>query len=346
MTPDLIDLVSDTATRPTPGMRRAMAEAEVGDEQRGEDPSVNRLCERIAVLLGKEDAIFLPSGTMCNQVAIAVHCRPGDEVYGAETAHIFSTEGAGPAVLAGAQCWPIATETGIFTPDDLARAVRPGRRQAPNARLIEVEQTVNRTGGVVWPLAALRAVGDFAKARGLIVHMDGARLFNAGVASGVSVRDFAAPCDSVWIDLSKGLGCPVGGVLAGSAAFIEAAWRWKYRLGGAMRQAGILAAAGLYALDHHVERLADDHANARLLADSIADVPGIAVLNPGVETNMVFIEVSASGKSAPDFAAALEARGVRLGASSATELRAVTHLDVDAEGIGKAARAIRAVACG
>jgi threonine aldolase len=317
-----IDLRSDTKTLPTPGMRRAMADAEVGDEQVGEDPTVNRLCARVSELLDKESALFLPSGTMCNQIAILVHCRPGDEILAADSAHIITSEAAGAAALAGAQIRPLAGARGIFSADQVAEAIRPSKRNAPLSRLVEIEQTVNRGGGAVWPLAAIEAVGATARENGLCVHMDGARLMNAVVATGVPAAKFAAPCDSVWLDLSKGLGCPVGGVLAGSRAFIDAAWRWKHRLGGAMRQAGILAGAGLYALDHHLGRLADDHENAKLLAERLANIPGVRLEMP-IETNLVFFDIAESGWSAESESARKAAQGCapsRISASHATIL--------------------------
>jgi threonine aldolase len=322
-------------------MRAAIAQAAVGDEQRGEDPCVNQLCERVANLLGKEAALFLPSGTMCNHVAIAVHCRPGDELIAAESSHIITSEGAGAAVLAGTLVRAIACERGIFTGEDVARAVRPRRAKSPRSRLLAVEQTHNRGGGSIWPLAALQSVAKSARAHGLALHMDGARLLNAVVASGVAAKVFAAPFDSVWLDLSKGLGCPVGGVLAGSGSFIEAAWVWKHRLGGALRQAGILAAAGLYALDHHVERLAEDHANARAFAQRIARIRGIR-LDPGnVETNLVFFDVEETGRTAEEIAARLRSSGVRIGVEDLHRMRAVTHLDVDRAAVELAADALK-----
>jgi len=337
---NLIDLSSDTSTRPSPGMRRAMAEAEVGDEQRAEDPTTNALQERVAGLLGKEAAVFLPSGTMCNQVALLVHCRPGDEVIAADMAHIFTSEAGGGSVFAGVQTWPLATKRGIFTGAEVEAALRQtGGRHAPRSRLVAVEQTVNRSGGAVWPLDAIENVARTAKRHGLAVHMDGARILNAVAAGGIAADRMAAYCDSVWIDLSKGLGCPAGGVLAGSRAFIEEAWRWKHRMGGALRQSGMLAAAGIYALDHNVDRLAEDHANAKRLAEMIGAIPGIRVMNPEVETNIVFIDPSSSGHKPKEIAAALLRHGVRMGPSYGGMIRAVTHLDVTAGDMETAARA-------
>ena len=340
----LIDLSSDTATRPSTGMRKAMAEAEVGDEQIGADPSTNALQERVAELLGKEAAVFLPSGTMCNQIALLVHCRPGDEVIAADVAHIFTSEAGGGSCLAGVQTWPLASRKGLFAASDLVAAVRdPVGRHSPRSRLVALEQTVNRGGGAVWPLAEIEAVADAARQRGLSLHMDGARILNAQVASGVSAKRMAAAVDSVWLDLSKGLGCPVGGVLAGSRAFIDEAWAWKHRLGGAMRQSGILAAAGLYALDHNVERLAEDHANARRLAEIIGRLDGIRIMNPEVETNIVFLDPSASGRRPKEIVAALAQRGVRMGTSYGGMIRAVTHLDVGRDDIETAGTAFARV---
>lgn len=338
-----VDLYSDTQTRPTPPMRRAIAEAAVGDEQRGEDPSVNRLCARVAELLGKEEAVFLPSGTMANEIAILVHCRPGDEIIADRTAHVREFEGGGPAALAGALVHPLDGEAGVFTAAQLEAAIREDSRYAPRSRLVSVEQTSNLGGGTVWPLAAIREVAGVARRHGLRLHMDGARLMNAAVASGIAAAAFAVPFDSAWIDLSKGLGCPAGAVLAGPRDFIAEAWRWKQRIGGALRQAGILAAAGLYALDHHVARLAEDHDNARHFARLVAAVEGIAVEPARIETNIVFLDVEGTGLAAAEVAAALEARGVRVGALGRYRVRAVTHLDIDRAGVEEAAAALRAV---
>jgi threonine aldolase len=336
----IVDLSSDTSTRPSPGMRNAMAEAEVGDEQKAEDPTTNALQERVAELLGKEAAMFLPSGTMCNQIALLVHCRPGDEVIAADMAHIFTSEAGGGSALAGVQTWPIATKRGIFSGAEAQAAVRePGGRHGPRSRLVAVEQTVNRGGGAVWPLEAIEDVSRTARRHGLAVHMDGARILNAVVASGIAANRIAAPVDSVWLDLSKGLGCPVGGVLAGSRDFIEEAWQWKHRLGGALRQSGVLAAAGVYALDHNVERLAEDHGNARRLADMLGAIAGIRIMNPEVDTNIVFVDPTASGKSPKEIVAGLVEHGVRMGTSYGGMIRAVTHLDVTADDMEIAARA-------
>ncbi len=338
---NLVDLFSDTMTRPSAGMRKAMAEAEVGDEQRGEDPTTNALQDRCAELLGKEAALFLPSGTMCNQIALAVHCRSGDEIIAPDNAHIFTFEGGGAAAIAGAHNRSIPHVNGIFTGASVAAAVRPPMRHAPKSRVVAIEQTMNLGGGAVWSMAQIDDIAKTAKAHGLILHMDGARLPNAAVASGVSAKAMCAPCDSTWIDLSKGLGCPVGGVLAGSKDFIAEAWRWKHRLGGAMRQSGILSAAGLYALDHNWERLAEDHANARSFAGVAAEIKGIKLVYPTTESNLVFLDVSGTGKTAAAISDAALSHGVRIGAMGPMLMRAVTHLDVNAAGIAAAGAALR-----
>ncbi len=340
----LIDLFSDTATRPSAGMRKAMAEAEVGDEQRGEDPTTRALEDRVAVLLGKAAAVFLPSGTMCNQIALAVHCQAGDEVIGADKCHIFNYEAAGGAVTARAHNFPIKTTHGIFSGADVDAAVRPiGSRHHPRSRLVTIEQTQNLGGGAVWTLEQVADVAASARRHKLALHMDGARLPNAVAASGISAAAMSEGCDSVWFDLSKGLGCPVGGVLAGSKEFINEAWRWKHRMGGAMRQSGIIAAAGLYALDHNINRLTEDHSNAKRLASVLGATKGVTVLNPKVETNLLFLDVSATGRSAPDISAALLQKGVRIGAMTPVMLRAVTHLDVSRDDIETACAAWKAV---
>lgn len=337
-----VQLFSDTKTRPSKAMLEAMMRAETGDEQAGEDPTTNALCERVADMLGKEAALFLPSGTMCNQIALAVHCRPGDEVICEATSHIVNFEVGGAAAIAGAMINAIHGARGMFGADQLRAALRPAMRHVPKPKMVAVEQTSNLGGGSVWPLSQLADVADAARNTGLALHMDGARLLNAVVASDVSAADYAAVTDSVWIDLSKGLGCPVGAVMAGSEAFIEDAWIWKQRLGGSMRQSGVLAAAGLYALDNNVDRLADDHANARRFAELANHIPGIAVNAASVETNIVFFDVSATGIPAPEISQRLAARGVRIGAMGPDSMRAVTHLDVDRAGVDEAAEALRA----
>lgn len=331
----MIDLASDVKTRPTAAMRQAMAMAEVGDEQAFEDPTVNALCERVAALLGKEAALFAPSGAMCNQLAIATWCRPGDEVLCERTAHIAVYEAGGPAANAGVMMHAIHGQRGQFTADELHASFRAKWRHCPQPSLVCVEQTANLGGGSVWPLDQLNGVAELAHARGLRTHMDGARLLNACAATGIAARDYAGHFDSVWIDFSKGLGAPIGACLAGSREFIERAWVIKQRLGGAMRQAGIIAAGALYALDHHVDRLGEDHANARRLAQGLAPLRGVILDAAHIETNIVFFELDivALGFNAHEFSRRLAAHGVRIGPFDDRTLRAVTHLDVSSADI-------------
>ncbi len=337
---DAVNLLSDTQTRPTAAMRAAIAAADVGDEQRGEDPTVNALQDRVAALLGLQAALFLPSGTMCNAIGFQLHLRPGDELLLHASAHPVGFEAGGPAALAGAMIRTLPGEGGIFEADAVRAAIRPvGDRHAPRTRCVSVEQTTNLGGGRVWPLEQCVSVLGAAAEHGLRTHLDGARLLNAVVASGVPAADWARGFDTAWIDFSKGLGAPVGAALAGSAELIEEAFRLKHRLGGAMRQAGIIAAAGLYALDHHVDRLAEDHARARRLAEGLATLPGVELEPASVETNIVVLDVP----DAPAFSAALAERGVRIGAIGPRRLRAVTHLDVDDDGIERALAAARQI---
>ena len=342
--PVRVNLYSDTQTRPSAAMKAAMMAAEVGDEQHGDDPTVHALCDRMAALLGKEAAVFLPSGTMCNEIAILTHCRRGDEVIAHETAHIVAAEGGAPGALAGVSVLGLPGPRGQFDLDTLRGAFRERRRNAPPQTLLEVEQTANLGGGTVWPLDRLAAVAAAAREQGLATHMDGARLMNAVVAAGVPAAEMAAGFDSVWLDFTKGLGAPLGAVLCGSAAFIDAAWQWKQRLGGSLRQAGICASACLYALDHHVARLAEDHENAAALARGLAQVPGLKVETP--ETNLVFFETEATGLSADVLAARTRAEGVQLSTMGRFRVRACTHLDVDRAGIETAIAVIRAAARG
>jgi threonine aldolase len=325
--PVRINLLSDTQTRPTPAMREAMARAEVGDEQIGDDPTVNLLCERVADLLGKEAAVFMPSGTMCNVSATLVHCRAGDEILAHETAHIIAREGGAHAALGGFQITPLKGDDGQFAPDTLRQALHPKSRYQPPQVLVSVEQTANIGGGTIWKKAALDQVVSIARSAGMATHMDGARLLNATVATGISARDMASGWDSAWIDFSKGLGAPIGGAIAGSRAFIDEVWRWKQRLGGSMRQAGVCAAACVYALDHNVDRLADDHANARALARGLTQINGIEVQEP--ETNLVFFKPDGAGVSGHRMVAELRKRGVLLALMDG-RIRACMHLDVTA----------------
>jgi threonine aldolase len=334
-----VNLYSDTQTRPTQAMREAMARAEVGDEQRRLDPTTSLLEERVAELLGQEAALFLPSGTMCNQIALRLHIRPGgDELILDRTAHPINFEAGGPAVQSGAMIRALEGEGGMFTPEQFEAAIRiDPTRHMPRSRLVSVEQTTNLGGGRVWPLTAIDGVLEVARRHGLRAHLDGARLMNAVVASGAPAADYASRFDTAWIDFTKGLGAPVGAALAGSRELIDEAWRWKQMMGGAMRQSGIIAAACLYSLDHHVERLADDHHNARVLADGLAQLPAVTLDPATVETNIIVFGV-------PDARRLMAAVGeqVELNLVDAQHIRAVTHMDVDEAGVRRALDAIAA----
>lgn len=321
------DFYSDTKTKPTPDMRRAVLDCEVGDEQKGEDPTTTALVERVASLLGKEAAVFLPSGTMCNEIAINVHTQPGDDVACERSSHIVNFETGGPAAISGVMTNVIDGQYGIFEPDQAEQAIRPSSRYAPRSSLLCVEQTANMGGGAVWPVDKLDAVAAVAKSAGLATHMDGARLMNAVVKSGESAAAHAAGYDSVWIDFTKGLGAPIGAVLAGSAEFIDAAWRVKQRLGGAMRQSGIAASMCHYALDHHVDRLADDHALAASIGERVAAMPQVDQVLP-VETNIVIFDVAQSAPTAAQLVKTLAADDIAVGGFGERRLRIVTHLDV------------------
>jgi threonine aldolase len=317
-------------------MRRVIADAEVGDDQKGEDPTVNRLQARVAELLGTEAALFLVSGTMCNNVAVAALTERGDAVLVERRAHLLRSEAGGAAVASGVVLDQVEGERGHFTPEQVSAALSPGTLHIPRTAVVSLEQTHNFAGGTVWPLEQYRAVCDAAHAGGAAVHVDGARLPNAVVASGVPFRAWAEPVDSIWIDFTKGLGAPIGAVLASSADLVARARRYKHVFGAAMRQAGIAAAGCLYALDHHVDRLAEDHAHAERLADGLRDL-GCAV-DP-VETNIVFFDPPGA---VPAFLAGLASQGVRMGAV-AGRVRALTHLDVDDAGIDDALAAAKAV---
>ncbi len=334
-----IDLRSDTVTRPTPGMRRAMAEAEVGDDVYGEDPTVRALEVRVAERLGLESALFVPSGTQGNQVAIGVHTRPGEEVILEEGSHPFHYENGAIAALWGVQPRTVVGQRGLLTPAQIQAASRGKDDHLPRSRLLILENTHNRGGGTVWKPGAFADAVAAARIAGLLVHLDGARLFNAEVAAGVPASTWGSLTDSTTVCFSKGLGAPVGSVVAGSKAFVAEARRLRKRLGGGMRQAGILAAACLYALDHHVARLVEDHENARVLARRLADVPGVRVELDRVETNMVYAEVPVEG---PPLVARLRAAGLLVNSVGPHALRLVCHLDVDRVGCERAVDILRA----
>src|ERR1700704_1171132 len=341
--PVRINLLSDTQTRPTPAMREAIARAEVGDEQIGDDPTVNLLCERVAELLGKQAAVFMPSGTMCNVAATLVHCRPGDEILAHESAHIIAREGGAHAALGGFQITPLPGADGQFSPETFRKALHPRTRYQPPQTVVSVEQTANIGGGTIWKKAALDEVVKIAKSNGLATHMDGARLLNACVATGIPASDMAEGWDSAWIDFSKGLGAPVGGVIAGSPDFSSGVWRGKQRLGGSMRQAGICAAACVYALDHHIDRLAEHHANARALARGLSQIAGMEVQQP--ETNLVFFNPDGAGVTGESMVANLRQRGVLL-AMMDGRIRACTHLDITADMIEETVGLLREIVRG
>jgi threonine aldolase len=340
----IIDLRSDTVTRPTPAMREAMARAEVGDDVYGEDPTVNLLQERVAALLGKEAALFVPSGTMANQLSLGLLTRPGDEIVCDAGAHCISFETGALSALWGVQARAIAAPRGLLDPRDVEAAIRPQGDPYPRTRVIELENTHNRGGGAVYPLDRVRALGELARRRGLHLYMDGARLWNACAASGLRPADYAAEATLASVCLSKGLGAPAGSLVCGPRALVAEGRRLRKRLGGGMRQAGILAAAGLHALDHHLARLPEDHENARRLADGLAALPGATLALP-VETNLVF--VAFAGRSAADLSRRLAAEGVLANpeGSRPDMLRFVTHLDVSRADVDEALRrAARALA--
>lgn len=338
----MIDLYSDTKTRPGAAMRQAMFDAEVGDEQQLEDPTVLKLLNVTAERLGQESAIFLPSGTMANEIAIMLHCEPGSELIAHEASHCLNFESGAPSGLAGAMIKGVKGPNGFFTAEDVHNAIRPKRRLYPQSRLVIVEQTTNMGGGAVWPLDQMQAVVAAAREHGLALHLDGARLWNASIASGVALQDYAKMFDTVFVDFTKGLGAPFGAVLAGKSEIIERAWTLKQRLGGSMRQAGIMAAGCLYALENNFDRLADDHANAIKLAEFLKGIPGLVVEAPA--TNMVFADVSALGMSGQQFQDTLASEGIRISAVGPHRIRAVTHLDISAEDIETVAQAIAKIA--
>jgi len=338
-----IDLRSDTVTLPSPAMRQAMAAAPVGDDQYGEDASVNRLQERLAELLGKEAALFVPSGTMANQIALKILTHPGDDVVVGDEAHIVWHESGAAAANSGVQ-FTVVGQGGLFTAADLRAAYKPpGHIVFPPTTLVAIENTHNRGGGVVFPQTEAVAICETARELGLASYLDGARLFNTAAASGHSLAELAAPFDFVSVALSKGLGCPVGSLIAGRYAGIVRARRARRMFGGAMRQSGILAAAGLYALDNNFSRLVDDHANARLLAERLAGLRGVRLDLATVESNIVIFRMEESAPDAATIVARAEEAGVRVSAFGERTVRAVTHLDVSREQCRRAADLLAAV---
>jgi len=337
----MIDLRSDTATRPTPGMRAAMASAEVGDDVLGEDPTINALQERVADYLGMEAALFVPSGTMSNQIGIRAHTQPGDELLCESTNHIYVWEAGGPAALSGVTCRTIEGDYGVLDVTQLDDKIRPLNDHYVRTRIVCLENTHNRGGGRVYPIEKIQAISEWAHANGLTMHLDGARLWNAVVASGISGREWGKQFDSISVCFSKGLGAPVGSALAGTKEFIEKSKRIRKLFGGGMRQGGIIAAAALYAMDNHIERLAEDHANAQIIAEAVTDTPGLR-LDPGVvETNLVWFEVDRELGTAKEVSAHLREKGVLVSSTGPHVLRACTHLDVSKAQCLQAAELIR-----
>ena len=337
----MIDLRSDTVTRPTPAMRAAMQAAEVGDDVFGEDPTVNRLQERVAALLGKEAALYVPSGTMSNQVCVRAHTQPGDELICDVDCHIYNYEAGGPPLHSGVMCRTVEGDFGVFDVAQVADKIRPDNEHLVRTRLVCLENTHNRGGGRVYPLDKVRAVSEWARANGLLLHLDGARLWNAIVATGTPAGTWASHFDSVSVCFSKGLGAPVGSALAGPVDFVARARRIRKLFGGGMRQVGVLAAAALYALDHHVDRLAEDHCNAKLIARAIAGTPGLRLDPPEVETNLIWFNVDREAGTAAEVGARLKDGGVLVHVAGPQRLRACTHLDVSAAMAERAAEAFR-----
>jgi threonine aldolase len=323
-----IDLRSDTVTKPTLDMRVAMANAVVDDDVIGRDPTVQKLEERVAALLGKESAVFMPSGTMANQIALRVHCQPGDEFICDVNCHIYNHEQGGFAQLSGLVAKTVAGRNGVFDVPQLAALIRPANDHFVRTRLACVENTHNRGGGKIYPLETIRAVCGWAESNGIRRHMDGARLFNAVVATGIDATTWAEPFDTVSVCASKGLGAPVGSVLAGPSELMKLARRHRKLFGGGMRQSGVIAAGALFAFENHVARLAEDHAHAALLARGIREIPGLQLVDDGPETNILFFEVDREVATAADFAGRLRERGVLMLAESPTRIRAITHLNV------------------
>jgi threonine aldolase len=327
-----IDLRSDTVTMPTPEMRQAMATAPLGDDVFGDDPTVNRLEEVAAALLGKEASVFVPSGTMGNLIGVAVNAQRGEELIADADSHVFQYETAGAAAVAGVQIRPVATPAGVMSAAQVVDAVRPrDDPHQPISAAVTFEDTHNRHGGVVWPIADLRAAAAAARDHGLRVHLDGARIFNAAVASGVHVKDIAACADSVTFCLSKGLACPAGSIFCGPKEVVHEARRWRKRLGGGMRQTGVLAAAGLVALESMIDRLAEDHANARTLAEGLAELPGVRCDLVRVQTNLVYFDLDRIG--APAFTEECAKRGLLADWNGPSRMRFVTHYGIDAEDV-------------
>ena len=341
MSERLIDMRSDTVTRPTPAMREAMLRAEVGDDVMAEDPTINALQERVAALFGKEAALFVSSGTQANQISIKAYTQPGDEVIADAICHPVRSELGASALISGVQVAMIPTVRGVYTREAAAKLIRADHWMQPKTSLLWVENTHNAGGGTVFPLDALDGLRALSNERGIPLHIDGARIFNAVVASGIAPAEWGRRCDSLSFCLSKGLGCPVGSMLMGTREFIKRARRLRQIYGGGWRQAGILAAAGLHALDHHVERMAEDHANAKWFAERVSAMQGVELVYADTQTNLVFLDVAPSGLAAETVSQRLRERGVALAMRGGTTFRAVTHLDVTRADVEQAATALQ-----
>lgn len=340
----MIDLRSDTVTRPTSGMRAAMAEAPVGDDVFGDDPSVNRLEERVADMLGKESAIFVPSGTMSNQIALNIHMQPGDEVLCDLNCHIYNYEAGGPAILSGVTCRTIDGDFGILDLSQLEDKIRnPDDVHLVKTRMVALENTHNRGGGRIYPIEKIEAISQWAWKHGLIMHLDGARLWNAIVATRIAAKEWSRHFDTVSVCFSKGLGAPVGSALAGPKSLITKARRTRKLFGGGMRQAGIIAAGCLYAIENHIDRLADDHRNAQILAQAIADTPGLTLEPPEVETNLIWFRVAKDLGTAKEIGARLKQAGILVHVAGPQKIRACTHLDISRADAERAAETLRKV---
>ncbi|MGB7574407.1 MAG: low-specificity L-threonine aldolase [Thermodesulfobacteriota bacterium] len=338
---DFIDLRSDTVTKPTPAMRKAMAEAQVGDDVFGEDPTVNLLQEKVANLLGKEAALFVPSGTMGNQLSIKSHTEPGDEVIIESSSHPYNFEGGAGAALSGIQFQCLRGVRGILDASQIEEAIRPADHHFPVTKLVCLENTHNRGGGSIFPLEKMAEIYRLAKSKGLLVHLDGARLWNASLATGIKPHEYAQWADSVSVCLSKGLGAPIGSLVAGPKPFIDRVHRFRKMFGGGMRQVGIIAAAGIYALDHHFERLKEDHQNAKRLGVGLKEFKGVSIDPRHVETNIVIFDVANTRVTALQVAEMMKKESILIHAIGKTQIRLVTHLDVTAQDIEKALKAFK-----
>ncbi|MFA6540193.1 MAG: low-specificity L-threonine aldolase [Bacteroidota bacterium] len=341
MSTTLIDLRSDTVTKPSKAMREAMANAEVGDDVFGEDPTVIALQEKVAAMLGKEKALYVSSGCLSNQLAVKAHTFAGDEILLERDAHIFNYETAAPAVLSSVQVQTVPGTLGVFTAEQLLPLVRPDLYYMPKTRLIAVENTHNRAGGTIFPLDEIKKISAFAKERDIIFHLDGARLWNASVASGISVKEWAKYFDSVSVCFSKGLGAPVGSAICGSEKFIQKVHKWRKVFGGGMRQAGIIAAGALYAVEHNIDRLKEDHDKAKYFAEEVSTIPKLTINLNSVQTNIVLVDVQKTGKSPNEIITIFKDNGILVSGGTFTSIRAVMHLDVSMEQVRFAVEKIK-----